>query len=362
MTKGVVTTTIPLAEEIVYGEFKIYANYETPLQLELGATQGGCKIDINRVIQEMKFDGAYGPVKGLRRYERIDAKVTLQQLTLKYFNRKIISDCESDGTWEAKDWSATGGTYTAETTIVNTGLQSAKMTADTNQYGIHEVFASSKDLTVFDNNESSDTSDYIGFAIYITTQDKTDLGSADLRLSFHCNAEGVETDAYYYDIAAADLTADEWTTFKVLKSEFTAIGGGSEDWAAITGVSLKLNAAPSDEVICYIDSIDLIQAQSQGTLLPVNGGGASYTDETTYKEYRPNLTLNDEEYYENIAVVGQKHSGTAFMFIFKDVLNDGAINAALQEKSTVINETQLTAHYESSKPTVCPIKIRDYVA
>ncbi|MGD8306923.1 MAG: hypothetical protein PVF17_09730 [Ignavibacteria bacterium] len=360
MAKGVVTTTVPLANDIVYGEFKIYANYEMPSQLELGATQGGCKIDINRVIQEMKFDGAYGPIKGLRRYERIDSKVTLQQLTLKYFNKKKISDGESDGTWEAKDWSATGGTYTAETTIVNSGLQSAKMTADTNQYGIHEVFASAKDLTVFDNNESSDTSDYIGFAIYISTQDKADLGTADLRVSLHCNAENTETDAYYYDVAAADLTADEWTTFKVLKSAFSAIGGGSEDWAAITGVSLKLSGAPSDEVICYIDSIDLIQAQSQGTLLPVNGGGASYTDETTYKEYRPNLTLNDDEYYDNIAVVGQKHDGKNFMFIFKDVLNDGAINAALQEKESVISEVVLTAHYETTKPTTCPIKIRDY--
>jgi len=199
MPIGVVTPTVPVANDIILGEFKAYVNYGLPTELLLGSTRGGCKIDIDRAIKELKFDGAYGPTLDsngvpLVRYENFIVKITLQQLFLKYFNRKVVSDMESNGLWESKDWADTGGTYASETTIVNSGLQSAKCTGDTQNYGIKEVFASSKDLTVFDNSIVSGTDDYIGFAIYITSANKTALGSsAKIRLSIHKDADETET-------------------------------------------------------------------------------------------------------------------------------------------------------------------------
>jgi len=359
MSKGVITPTVPSANDIALGEFKVYGNYEKPSEIELGATRGGCKIDIERSIKEITFDGAYGAIKGLRRYEKFNVKLTLNSLCLKYFNRAIISDCESDGLWESKAWLlASGGVYAAETSIVSEGDQSSKGTLTDSGDGIHEVFAASKDLTAFDNSEVSDTDDYIGFSIYISTQDLTDLSTADLRLTFHQDAEGTETNGWYYDVAASALTADEWTAIKIAKSAFTELGTG--DWSAITGVSLKLNAAPGAEVICYIDGICMLQDTALSTIVPVNGGGMSYTDEGDYREFTPNLEITDDEYYENIAIAGQKHDGKAFIIIMNNMLNDGNITLSLQEKDEVVNETVFIAHYKGSAPLTTPILIRDY--
>jgi hypothetical protein len=368
MPVGVVTTTVPAVNDIVQGEFKAYYNYRQPTQLLIGATQGGAKLDINRVIDEIKFDGAYGPTLDsngvpLVRTREIIGTITLESLYLKYYNRKIISDCESTGTWESLEWAgAAGGTYAAETSIVNSGDQSAKATIplSTANAGIHEVFASSKDLTAFDNSETSVAGDYIGFAIYITTQDKADLGSADIRIAFHMDAELTETNLYYYDVAASALTADDWTTFKIAKSSFTQSGTG--DWSAVTGVSFKVDAGTTAETVFYVDSIELIQNHTYSAPVAINGSGMTYTDETTYRKIKESLEITDSDYINNITVVGQKGDGYAFEWIFENCLNDGAISLALQEKNEVVSSTQFTAHYNKSTMTTVPIKIREYVA
>src|SRR3989304_8613750 len=211
MSKGVFTPEVPTANDIVLGECKIYGNYELTTQTELGATQGGVKASLTRVIKEAKFDGAYGPVKGLRRYESFDVSLSVESLCLKYFNRKIISNMEILDTWASQDWDETGGTYAAETNIVAEDNQSAKATLTTTKHGIHAVFAADKDLTAFDNAEASTTADYIGIHIYISTAEKADLGTSKIRLSFHNDVFSTLTNYLYYDISAADLTAEAWT-------------------------------------------------------------------------------------------------------------------------------------------------------
>lgn len=357
MSVGVVTPTVPVANDIVYGEFKIYANYELPTQLELGATNGGLKVDIERSIRDMSYDGSYGVTKGLRRYEKLFAKVTIDSLCHKYFNNKIISDCESTGLWESQDWANTGGTYTAETTIVAEGSQSAKANLTTTVHGIKEVFAADKDLTVFDNTEVSTVSDYIGFSIYITTAEISDLGTSKIRIAFHNDIEGTLTNYVYYDVTAAML-ANGWNDFKVLKSAFTTVLAGA--WTGVKGISFSLNGAPSAAIEFYVDGISLIQSQTKSTIVPVNAGGFSYTDEGNYRKFVANLEITDAEYFENVAVVGQKHDGKAFIIIMKNMLDDGNISLALKEKEEVITQAVLTAHYSQSAPITSPIVIRDY--
>lgn len=360
MTKGLSTFEVPVANDVGLGECKIYGNYELPDQHIIGATRGGVKATIERTIREMGYDGSYGPTKGLRRYDKFVAKVELQSLCLKYQVQNSISDMESDGSWESQDWGQTGGTYTAETTTVLQGDQSAKCTADTINHGIHEVFSASKDLTAFDNGETSDTSDYIGFSIYIASQDITDLNSGNIEIAFHMDAEGTETNLYKYDVAYSALTADKWNTFKVLKSSFTEVGTG--DWSAVTGVSFKLDTAPSAEVIFYVDEITMIQATStlRSSLFPAFRGGMNVTDETTYYKLLPTLEIASADYYENIAIVGQKLDGKAFILILKNCLNDGAISLGINEKDEVVNTTTFAAHFKRAAKTTVPLKIRDY--
>lgn len=360
-----VLITAPTANNLLRGEAKVYADYGLPTQILLGVLSGGTEVNVEREIVPVDFDGAYGNVLDsdglpLVRYTKCIPRMILNMLYLKYFNRKIISKCESDGTWESKDWAGTGGTYAAETTYYNSGKQSSKMTADTTAYGIHEVFATAKDLTVFDNSETSTTSDYIGFAIYISTQDLTDLGTSDLRIAFHMDAELTETNYYYYDVEAGDLTANQWTAFKILKSAFTEAGTGS--WAAVTGVSLKLNGAPDAEVICYIDSISLIQAQTKSSFLPINAGNMSYTDETTYRLIVPEIAITEDDYLDNLTLISEKKDGKMWKAVIRNAYNDGDLTSAFEEFKQVVPSSQFTGHYLRGKETTPPIEFYEYTA
>lgn len=365
MSTGVVTPTVPSANDIVLGECALYGNYELPTQIALGALQGGVKCQLVRKIEDIKFDGAYGgqlDANGvpLKRYREFGVKLSVETLCLKYFNNKIISDCEVNGTWEAKDWTGGGGTYAAETSIVLAGTQSAKCIADTTLYGIHEVFATPKDLTVFDNAEVSSTADYIAFAIYITAQDLTDLGTSKIRLGIHKDIEGTATNLYYYDVLASALVAG-WNTFKIAKTSFTQTGTAS--WSAVTGISFQLVGAPSAEVTFYVDAISLLQNQTKSAILPLNGlSFFSMTDEGDYRKIVGNLDANEDYMYENVAVVGKKHDGKNFIIIVKNVANDGKIERALKEKTEVVSGTEFVGHYTANSPLSTPILIRDYDA
>lgn len=362
---GVSDFYVPTTGEVLLGEYKIYGNYGLANQFELGFVNESFKLTITREIHIIKVNGAYCNTLDangvpLIRIDRVVPVLTVNSLALRYLNNNIISGGEASDNWESQDWGQNGGTYESETSIVQTGARSIKMTADTANYGVHEVFSSSKDLTVFENGETATTSDYICFSIYIATQDITDLGSADLRLSMHMDAEGTETNLYYYDVAANALTAGQWNNFKILKSAFTEVGTG--DWSAVTGVSLKLDAAPSAAVVCYLDSINHMQANITRSA-PVStgqGGKYNYTDEGSYKKFVPYLPIPDTKYLDNIGVVGQFHDGKRLDILIENVYDDGSVNLAIQEKTEVVNPVQFTGHYNREKPTVIPIEFRHY--
>jgi len=365
MAVGVVTPTVPLANDIILGEFKLYGDHGLPTQTLLGATRGGAKLNIERKIKEIKSDGAYGYMLDsggipLVRYDSLDVKLSVDMLYLKYFTKKTISTMEVDDVWVNNGWNNTvGGTYTAETSIVAEGNQSAKITAASTTHGIHKVFTADKNLTIFDNGESSLTSDFIGFSIYISAQDKTDLSTATLRLAFHKDVEGTITNQYYYDVTNAMLTAGYWNSFKIAKSAFSQSGTAS--WSAVKGVSFIVQGAPGASVDAYIDGINLIQNTSDSAIVPVNGHGFDYTNQTTYLKYIPNLEINDQDYYENITLVGQRHDGKMIKIKLKNVLNDGKISLALKEKDEVVNGVEFTSHYNTSTPTAPPIEIYEYL-
>jgi len=366
VANGVFTPIVPSAGELILGEFKTYLNYGTPTQLLIGSTQGGCKVSIDKSNKPVKSDGNYSDfyldTNGvpLIRVDQMNASITLQQLYMKYIHDKDIANCETTDTgWASSSWSGTGGTYAVGSAIKNTGFQSAKLIAASNGYGIHNVFSASKNLTVFDNGETSVTSDYIGFAVYITAANKTNLGTAKFRVCVHKDAYLTDTNHYYYDVAAADLTADVWTTFKIAKSGFTAVG--SPSWSAVTGISAKLSAAPTSEVTAYFDSFSLIHNQTNSLCLPAGGGNFEYVDHTTYRTWDMGLEINDEDYYENITLVGQRFNGKMFKIILKNCFNDGNVSLAFQEKKEIVDNTVFTAHYDRTLGTTFPLIMREYV-
>jgi hypothetical protein len=86
------------AKDILLGECLVYAN-NTSTPVLLGATSGGSKVDITKNIIDVKYDGAYGKTKGLRRVSTVDAKVTVNYLRIDYTNLTYgIPVTVSDGT------------------------------------------------------------------------------------------------------------------------------------------------------------------------------------------------------------------------------------------------------------------------
>jgi len=90
--------------------------------------------------------------------------------------------------------------------------------------------------------------------------------------------------------------------------------------------------------------------------------GIRKTDKTTYYELKESVDIADDDYWTNMAFVGQRSDGKAIIIIMENVLGDGAINMAFKTKNDVVVNTLLTAHYDRSTPTIPPYELRYNVA
>jgi hypothetical protein len=100
MSYGVFSPTVPaLADDIMLGEGAIYKNYGEAGEAALGATAGGSKFELDTKLKEIKYDGAYGKTKGMRRMETAVPKLTVKFLKITYTNIVAGVPCTvSDGT------------------------------------------------------------------------------------------------------------------------------------------------------------------------------------------------------------------------------------------------------------------------
>lgn len=100
MAIGVFSPAVPAtSKDIMLGEGVVYKNYGEVGEAIIGATKGGSKLSIDKKIKDIKFDGAYGSTKGLRRYERYEAKMSINFLKLNYVNMAYgLSVTVTDGT------------------------------------------------------------------------------------------------------------------------------------------------------------------------------------------------------------------------------------------------------------------------
>jgi hypothetical protein len=107
MAYGVFNPTVPdSANDLLLGEGAVYKNYGELGQAALGATSGGSKLEIDRKIKEVKYDGGYGKTKNMSRYDTFEPKLTVKFLKLTYTNMVAglpvtVSDgTDADGTYK----------------------------------------------------------------------------------------------------------------------------------------------------------------------------------------------------------------------------------------------------------------------
>ena len=358
MSVGVELVKAPTQSDIILATGKVYANYGCPEELVIGATKGG-SFSVNMNLRAIECDGALGKVKGFVRKTEIIPKIKFNFLSLTYFNKKEISYINSldSVAWTSKDWANTGGIYTAETTLYQHEDISAKITASVDNHGIHKAFASAIDLTEFDNLEVSADTDYICFAVYITTAEIAKLNPASLRFVLPCDVYGTLTNYFHYDIAYSSLV-NGWNVFKVAKTAFTEVGTG--DWSAITGVALHTEGTPTAEYDAYIDNIFLLQNISKSANVPINGGSFDLTQETTYRKIIERANIENEDYLDNIAWVGNTQDGKAVKIIIKNALSDENLSNEIAKQSEVLSEVSYMGHYlRGAMPTV-PYEIHIY--
>lgn len=99
MTQGVFTPEVPVDDDIWLGEGIFYADYGEVGEAVIGATRGGSKVEIDKVIKEIAYDGAYGPTKDMRRYERYvpSFKVNLLKMTYESLIYAMPADSSDEG-------------------------------------------------------------------------------------------------------------------------------------------------------------------------------------------------------------------------------------------------------------------------
>ena len=82
------TLVAPDPKNIVLGEGAFYFNYDETDEALVGATRGGGSFNREIELREIEFDGARGPVKGMRRKDSAVARLTLNELELHADNRE----------------------------------------------------------------------------------------------------------------------------------------------------------------------------------------------------------------------------------------------------------------------------------
>jgi len=107
------------AKDIMLGEGVLYVDYGEIGEAVIGATRGGSKVEIERTIKTVDYDGAMGATKGMRRTERFVVTLVVNFLKLTYTNFVYgLNATTADGT----DGDGTYKKITFDTTFASTDM------------------------------------------------------------------------------------------------------------------------------------------------------------------------------------------------------------------------------------------------
>lgn len=103
---GVFPMAIPDAGDILLSEGVVYINHGEAGEAVIGATRGGSKLQIEKPIKVVAYDGAYGETENMRRTEMYIIRLVINFLkinytTLAYGTAMDVSDgSDADGTYK----------------------------------------------------------------------------------------------------------------------------------------------------------------------------------------------------------------------------------------------------------------------
>lgn len=86
--------------------------------------------------------------------------------------------------------------------------------------------------------------------------------------------------------------------------------------------------------------------------------GLAVSNETTYYKVTGDLTIAASDYHDNVVWAGERKDGKYAIILLENALGDGKIEMNIQDKDDIVLDTQFTAHYAESTPTVEPWEIR----
>ncbi|MED4016998.1 hypothetical protein [Sutcliffiella cohnii] len=65
-----------------------------------------------------------------------------------------------------------------------------------------------------------------------------------------------------------------------------------------------------------------------------------------FKMVRPKVDFEEEDYFDNLAYVTRTKSGKLVAYVIENVLADGSLSAAMNDKDDIVPEITFTAHWE----------------
>lgn len=229
-------------------------------------------------------------------------------------NTKAIRSMETTETW-----TATTGTAAVDTTNFKEGTQGEKLTPTANIGTIKSTFAT-KDLTVFNDNTSSSTSDLIEFWVYAELKAKFGV----LYVKLYSTATN-DTIRFHKTI---DMTSfvNGWNKVSDAKSTYTTVGAAL--WTDIQGVEIQI--ATTDNQPVTFDDLRLVGASRVTRTASITTKEHDLQSPETDKVFKQ-LTFNDNNvstvvktaYYEREATSSVitkylNHLATSFKIKFSD--------------------------------------------
>ena len=173
MAYGVFSPAVPAsAKDVMLGEGAVWKNKGEAGEAALGATAGGSKLEIDRKIKDIKYDGAYGQTKGMRRYEQLVPTLTVKFLKLNYTNMvaglptTVTDGTDADGTYKEISFDLE---FVAGDVLTNVAFVGQKLDGGATTIIVENALNISK--VAFDFKSKDEVSvdmEYTGFYAYAT--------------------------------------------------------------------------------------------------------------------------------------------------------------------------------------------------
>ncbi|WP_067725372.1 hypothetical protein [Oceanobacillus damuensis] len=102
--------------------------------------------------------------------------------------------------------------------------------------------------------------------------------------------------------------------------------------------------------------LDLMKKVLPGTIEEVTDD----LENVIYKKFRPNIDYKLSDYVDNLAYITKTHAGNTVAYVIENVLGDGALNVAFEDKSEIVPETTFTAHFDPDNMDEVPTYTIEY--